>query len=166
MDSEEHITKILYLKSYVPNGRTCMQFYTRLGNRLARFFKVFSPFLFHVLIYRSTLLYKHNRTVVWICIETWTLYTSLNPMRNYGLTLRLNIFVSDERHTATTANFGTELLLVVKSSVCHKPEIGTTAPENKPRPKVQPDIHTKKNILCVWWNWGNRIHWESISINQ
>ena len=40
------------------------------------------------------------------------------------------------------------------------------SPKKKPTPRVKQDLHPRKTILCVWWDWEGIIHYELLERNQ
>ena len=39
------------------------------------------------------------------------------------------------------------------------------APEDMPKPRVKPDLHPRKTMICVWWDWEGIAHWEMLKRN-
>ena len=39
------------------------------------------------------------------------------------------------------------------------------APGNMPKLRVKPDLHPRKTLICVWWNWEGMVHWEILERN-
>ena len=39
------------------------------------------------------------------------------------------------------------------------------APGGTPKPRVKPDLHPRKTMICVWWGWEGRVHWEMLERN-
>lgn len=39
-------------------------------------------------------------------------------------------------------------------------------PGGAAKPRVKQDLHPKKVMLCVWWDWKGPIHWELLGKNQ
>ena len=39
------------------------------------------------------------------------------------------------------------------------------APGDMPKPRVKPDLHPRKTMICVWWNWEGMVHWEMLKRN-
>ena len=33
------------------------------------------------------------------------------------------------------------------------------APGDTPKPKVKLDLHPRKIMICVWWDWEGMVHW-------
>ena len=40
------------------------------------------------------------------------------------------------------------------------------APESTPKPRIKNDLHPKKTMICVWWDWEGLIHWEMLENNK
>ena len=38
--------------------------------------------------------------------------------------------------------------------------------QKKPTPLVKQDLHPRKTMLCVWWDWEGIIHYELLEKNQ
>ena len=36
------------------------------------------------------------------------------------------------------------------------------APGDTPKPRVKPDLHPRKTMICVWWDWEGMVHWEML----
>ena len=36
------------------------------------------------------------------------------------------------------------------------------APGDTPKPRVKPDLHPRKTMTCVWWDWEGIMHWEML----
>ena len=36
------------------------------------------------------------------------------------------------------------------------------APGDTPKPRVKPDLHPKKTMICVWWDWEGMVHREML----
>ena len=34
-----------------------------------------------------------------------------------------------------------------------------------PKPRVKPDLHPRKTMICVWWDWEGMVHWETLERN-
>ena len=34
------------------------------------------------------------------------------------------------------------------------------APGDMPNPRVKPDLHPRKIMICIWWDWEGMVHWE------
>ena len=34
-----------------------------------------------------------------------------------------------------------------------------------PKPRVKPDLHPRKTMICVWWDWEDMVHWEMLERN-
>ena len=34
-----------------------------------------------------------------------------------------------------------------------------------PKPRVKPDLHPRKAMICVWWDWEGMVHWEMLERN-
>ena len=34
-----------------------------------------------------------------------------------------------------------------------------------PKPRVKPDLHQRKTMICVWWDWEGMVHWEMLERN-
>ena len=32
------------------------------------------------------------------------------------------------------------------------------APEDMPKPRVKPDLHPRKTMICIWWDWEGKSH--------
>ena len=39
------------------------------------------------------------------------------------------------------------------------------APGDTPQPRVEPDLHPRKTMICVWWDWEGMVHWEILKRN-
>ena len=39
------------------------------------------------------------------------------------------------------------------------------APGNMPKPRVKPDLHPRKTMICVWWDWEGMVHWKMLKRN-
>ena len=39
------------------------------------------------------------------------------------------------------------------------------APGDTPKPRVKRDLHPKKIMICVWWDWEGMVHWEMLDGN-
>ena len=40
------------------------------------------------------------------------------------------------------------------------------APGDTPKPtRVKPDLHPRKTMICVWWDWEGMVHWEMLERN-
>ena len=39
------------------------------------------------------------------------------------------------------------------------------APEDMPKPRVKPDQHPRKTMICVWWDWEGMVHWDMLERN-
>ena len=39
------------------------------------------------------------------------------------------------------------------------------APGDTPKPRVKPDLHPKKTMICVWWDCEGMVHWEMLERN-
>ena len=39
------------------------------------------------------------------------------------------------------------------------------APGDMPKPRVKPDFHPRKTMICVWWDWEGMVHWEMLEMN-
>ena len=39
------------------------------------------------------------------------------------------------------------------------------APGDTPKPRVKRDLHPKKIMICVWWDWEGMVHWEMLDRN-
>ena len=35
-----------------------------------------------------------------------------------------------------------------------------------PNPRVKQDLHPKKTMICVWWDWEGLVHWEMLEKNK
>lgn len=40
------------------------------------------------------------------------------------------------------------------------------APDCTGSPRIKPELHPKKIMICVWWNWAGMIHWEMVPKNK
>ena len=36
------------------------------------------------------------------------------------------------------------------------------APGDMPKPRVKPDLHPRKTMICIWWDWESMVHWEML----
>ena len=34
-----------------------------------------------------------------------------------------------------------------------------------PKPRVKPDLHPSKTMICVWWDWEGMVHWKMLERN-
>ena len=34
-----------------------------------------------------------------------------------------------------------------------------------PKPRVKPDLHPRKTMICIWWDWEGMVHWEILERN-
>lgn len=41
-----------------------------------------------------------------------------------------------------------------------------TTPGLTPKPRVKPDLHPKKTMICVWWDCEGPVHWEMLENNR
>ena len=39
------------------------------------------------------------------------------------------------------------------------------APGDTPKLRVKPDLHPRKTMICVWWDWEGMVHWEMLERN-
>ena len=39
------------------------------------------------------------------------------------------------------------------------------APRDTPKPRVKPDLHLRKTMICIWWDWEGMVHWEMLERN-
>ena len=39
------------------------------------------------------------------------------------------------------------------------------APGDMPKLRVKPDLHPRKIMICVWWDWEGMVHWEMLERN-
>ena len=39
------------------------------------------------------------------------------------------------------------------------------APGDTPKPRVKPDLHPRKTMICVLWDWEGMVHWEMLKRN-
>ena len=39
------------------------------------------------------------------------------------------------------------------------------APGDMPKPRVKPDLHSRKTMICIWWDWEGIMHWEMLERN-
>ena len=39
------------------------------------------------------------------------------------------------------------------------------APGDMPKPGVKPDLHLRKTMICVWWDWEGMVHQEMLERN-
>ena len=39
------------------------------------------------------------------------------------------------------------------------------APGDTPKLRVKPELHPRKTIICVWWDWESMVHWEMLERN-
>ena len=40
------------------------------------------------------------------------------------------------------------------------------APGETPKPRIKQDLHPKKTMICVWWDWEGLLHWEMLEKNK
>ncbi|KAK6767032.1 hypothetical protein RB195_026354 [Necator americanus] len=40
------------------------------------------------------------------------------------------------------------------------------APGGTPKPRAKQDLHPKKTMICVWWDWEGLVHWEMLEKNK
>ena len=38
-------------------------------------------------------------------------------------------------------------------------------PGDTPNSRVKPDLHPKKTMICVWWDWEGMVYWEMLGRN-
>ena len=38
-------------------------------------------------------------------------------------------------------------------------------PGDTPKPRVKPDLHPRKTMICVWWDWEGMVDWEMLERN-
>ena len=34
-----------------------------------------------------------------------------------------------------------------------------------PKSGVKPDLHSRKTMICIWWDWEGMVHWEMLERN-
>ena len=39
------------------------------------------------------------------------------------------------------------------------------APGDMPKPRVKPDLHPRKTMICIWWDWEGMVHWKMLEKN-
>ena len=39
------------------------------------------------------------------------------------------------------------------------------APGDTPKPRVKPDLHPRKTMIYIWWDWEGMVHWEMLKRN-
>ena len=39
------------------------------------------------------------------------------------------------------------------------------APGDMPKPRVKPDLHPRKTMIYIWWDWEGMVHWEMLQRN-
>ena len=39
------------------------------------------------------------------------------------------------------------------------------APGDTPKPRVKPDLHPRKTMICIWWDLEGKVHWEMLERN-
>ena len=39
------------------------------------------------------------------------------------------------------------------------------APGDMSKLRVKPDLHPRKTMICVWWDWEGMVHWEMLERN-
>ena len=39
------------------------------------------------------------------------------------------------------------------------------APGDTPKPRVKPDLHPRKTMICIWWDLEGMVHWEMLKRN-
>ena len=39
------------------------------------------------------------------------------------------------------------------------------APGDTPKLRVKPDLHPRKTMICVWWDWEGMVHWKMLERN-
>ena len=39
------------------------------------------------------------------------------------------------------------------------------APRDMPMPRVKPDLHPRKTMICIWWDWEGMVHWKMLKRN-
>ena len=37
--------------------------------------------------------------------------------------------------------------------------------EDTPKSRVKPDLHPRKTMICIWWDWEGMVHWEMLKKN-
>lgn len=47
----------------------------------------------------------------------------------------------------------------------HEAKKDWVAPGGTPKPRVKPDLHPKKTMTCVSWDWEGMVHWETLERN-
>lgn len=40
------------------------------------------------------------------------------------------------------------------------------SPKKQATPRAKQDLHPRKTMLCVWWDWEGIIYWELLDRNQ
>ena len=59
----------------------------------------------------------------------------------------------------TSANF------LFGTTVNMKQKKEWVAPGDTPKPRVKPDLHPRKTMICIWWHWESMVHWEMLKRN-
>ena len=44
-----------------------------------------------------------------------------------------------------------------------KPRKEWVAPGDMLKPRAKPDLHPRKTMICVWWDWEGMVHWEMLN---
>ena len=39
------------------------------------------------------------------------------------------------------------------------------APGDMSNPRVEPDLHLRRTMICAWWDWEGMVHWEMLERN-
>ena len=39
------------------------------------------------------------------------------------------------------------------------------APGDMLKSRVKPDLHPRKTMICIWWDWEGMVHWEMLERN-
>ena len=39
------------------------------------------------------------------------------------------------------------------------------APGDMPNQRVKPDLHPRKTMICIWWDWEGMVYWEMLERN-
>ncbi|CAH2108278.1 unnamed protein product [Euphydryas editha] len=47
----------------------------------------------------------------------------------------------------------------------HEAKKERVAPRGTPKPRVKPDLHPKKTMICVCWDWEGIVLWEMLERN-
>ena len=76
------------------------------------------------------------------------------------------------RHRATRGHKQRFLYLIVTGDekkwclyINMKQRKESVAPGDTPKPRVKSDLHSRKTMICVWWDWEDMVHCEMLERN-